>query len=91
MIVNRMMTLMIKKHYWKKGKLPIIYFTCNKVGHIAERHPKTMKRRGKITNIEEGETTKITREKLRSLVTLLKKMVLKLILLNMMKKLFMLK
>ena len=57
-----------------KGKLPIMCFNCNEVGHIAARFQR--RRTTKVvkrTKVEEMKTTKITKTKARSLATLLKK------------------
>jgi hypothetical protein len=63
-----------------KGKLPIICFTCKKVGHITEEGER----------IDKIKVTKTIKIKVGNPITLLKKMVLIVILMIMMKKLFML-
>ena len=57
-----------------KGKLPIMCFNCNEVGHINARCPeKKIIEVVTSTKVEEMKTTKIAKTKARSLATLLKR------------------
>ena len=64
-----------------KGKLPIICFNCNEVGHLLDVQKRIITKVLISTKVEEMKTTKTTKTKARS-ATLLKKMIL----MNMMMK-----